>query len=229
MKCYSDEDLYKTETKKACQVPAAGEQWAVSPGGDTVPRPAHLQPWRAPQSTHQPCKCAGNHQARCRDVSAFCNTQSWGRAPRVQNGLGRGGRYCCLSLCCPFTDRGGPHPRGAFVLERMLQQPKMCPDRLISEDQGSWSFNHSNDWKGITPGMNKGWCMKRWGAALRRTSGCWRVKGWTWPSSVCLQPRNPSVSWAPSEDSYLSYECKYIATYGSKLWLHLHPPISFLP
>lgn len=130
--------------KKGCWVPAVGEQRAVSPGGDGEPRLAQPQPGWAPQGTHQPCKRARHHRARCRHVSTFCNMQSWWRArEHPVNGLGRRSKILLPQPLLSFQRQRQTASKGQTLsIKEMLLSfrgcysrmlPKSCPDRLLSK------------------------------------------------------------------------------------------------
>lgn len=78
--------------------------------------------------------------------------------------------------CCWQTWKTGWHP------EEPHQAPKVSAEEI--------SFNLTRlrarcfTWADATSSTNTGWGRNRWRAALpRRTWGCWRVKGGTWPSN----------------------------------------------
>lgn len=49
-----------------------------------------------------------------------------------------GARYCCPSLCCPFTDRGRPRPRDSRYQKEMLLSFRGCYSSLRGALTGSF-------------------------------------------------------------------------------------------
>jgi len=54
-------------------------------------------------------------------------------------------------------------------------------------------------WLGAIPRTNTDWAENGLRAAQPRTWGCWLTKSSIWPSSVCSQPRRPTMSWTASK------------------------------
>lgn len=147
------------------QLRVSNELWDQD--GDIVPSPAHLQPGGLPKahtSALRVCrKSAGTLQGR----AAFCNTQSPGCAPTAPcKWIGQEGKVLLSQPLAALSQTGADHIQGTKVTKRCFclseDATKGQRDALTgsSKDQGFWSFNHSNNWKGIAPGMNKGWWMK---------------------------------------------------------------------
>ena len=126
------------------------------------------------------------------------------------------GRYwdrCCLTYLLATWTVGSRAPSASLQMTpSWVVWSTHLRDRMPSP--GTWTgLRHgptSSSWGstrpsagsctrvGAIPSTNTGWGMKGLRAALpRRTLGYWWMKHWTWANNVHLQPRKPTIYWAP--------------------------------
>ena len=72
---------------------------------------------------------------------------------------------------------------------------------------------------GAIPAMCTHWEKNSFRAALwRRNWGLWGMKSWTWASSMHLQPKQPAVSWAASEEGWPARQGKWLLPSTLSSW-----------
>lgn len=193
------------------QLRVSNELWGHE--GDIVPRPAHLQPWWAPQSTHTVCrKSPGTGQG---PVSLLQHAELGMCTKSTLEMDWAGGEGIAAPASASLSQTEVDHIQGTIGNKEMLLPFRGCYNSprcaltgsyLKIEDPGVLIIVRIEKELPLVWTKAGGW--REYGAALSRISGCWRMKGWTWPRSVSLQPRNPRASWAPSKDSYFSHDFK---------------------
>lgn len=57
-------------------------------------------------------------------------------------------------------------------------------------------------WGRAIPSTKAGWTENRLSSPGEKDLRGWWIRGWTWPSNVHLQPRNPNMSWAASCEAW---------------------------
>lgn len=215
------------------QLRVSNELWGHE--GDIVPRPAHLQPWQAPRSAHT---SPASVQEITRHIAGTCQPSATRRAEDVHqerpgNGLGRGGRYCCPSLCCPLTEVD--HIQGTIGNKEMLLPFRGCYNSPRCALMGLY-LNIQDPGVLIIVRTEKELPLvstKAGGSRDREQpwGGLWGTGEWKAGHDPAAWACSPGTQVHPElhQKIHISHMTASTTLPRKANWLHLHPPFSFLP
>ena len=121
--------------------------------------------------------------------------------------------------CDQHTGVKGYHPEGPG----QAWEVGLCEPHEVQQGQVQGPAHGS----GRSQSQKTGWVENGLRAALRRrTWGCWWTRSSTWAGSVRSQPRRPTISWATSEEAWLTGRGRWFCPSALLWWDPTQSPVS---